>query len=364
MLKIKRINEKSDVYDITVKDNNNFYANNILVHNCLEVHHPLIPIRDVNDTNGEIGVCILAAVNWLEISSEQEMESVCDIIVRMLDSLIDHQNYFVPAAENFAKKRRSLGVGVSNLAALLAKEGLKYWDTKAPNFVAKWMEMMSFYLIKSSVQMSKEFGKCEKFDRTKFSQGILPIDTYKRDVDEFITEPLHMDWESLRKDILTYGMRHSTLTACMPVESSSVIQSSTNGIEPPRSAISFKGSKSNILPVVIPNIDKYKNNYTFAFDMPSNEGYLKVAAAIQKFTDMSISTNTYYIPSRYEKNAVPVETVIKDMLLAYKYGLKNLYYANTDDGDKQSAMEQKEVVEKSQPKLDQESGCESGACAL
>ena len=364
MLKIKRINEKSDVYDITVKDNNNFYANNILVHNCLEVHHPLIAINDVNDSNGEIGVCILAAVNWLEIASEQEMESVCDIIVRMLDSLIEHQNYFVPAAENFAKKRRSLGVGVSNLAALLAKEGLKYWDPKAPNFVAKWMEMMSFYLIKASVEMAKELGKCEKFDRTKFSQGILPIDTYKRDVDEFITEPLHMDWEGLRSDIKQHGMRHSTLTACMPVESSSVIQSSTNGIEPPRSAISFKGSKSNILPVVIPNIDKYKNNYTFAFDMPSNEGYLKVAAAIQKFTDMSISTNTYYIPSRYEKNAVPVETVIKDMLLAYKYGLKNLYYANTDDGDKQSAMEQKEVAEKSQPKLEQESGCESGACAL
>jgi len=331
---------------------------------CLEVNHPLIPISDVNDPNGEIGVCILAAVNWLEIASEQEMESVCDIIVRMLDSLIEHQNYFVPAAENFAKKRRSLGVGVSNLAALLAKEGLKYWDPKAPNFVAKWMEMMSFYLIKASVEMAKELGKCEKFDRTKFSQGILPIDTYKKDVDEFITEPLHMDWEGLRSDIKQHGMRHSTLTACMPVESSSVIQSSTNGIEPPRSAISFKGSKSNILPVVIPNIDKYKNNYTFAFDMPSNEGYLKVAAAIQKFTDMSISTNTYYIPSRYEKNAVPVETVIKDMLLAYKYGLKNLYYANTDDGDKQSAMEQKAVVEKLQPKLEQESGCESGACAL
>jgi ribonucleoside-diphosphate reductase alpha chain len=244
----------------------------------------------------------------------------------------------------------------------LAKEGLKYWDKDAPNFVAKWMEKTSYYLIKASVEMAKEVGKCEKFDRTKFSQGVLPIDTYKRDVDEFITEPLHCDWETLREDIKKHGMRHSTLTACMPVESSSVIQSSTNGIEPPRSAISFKGSKSNILPVVIPNIDKYKDNYTFAFDMPSNEGYLKVAAAIQKFTDMSISTNTYYIPSRYEKNKVPVQEVIKDMLLAYKYGLKNLYYANTDDGDKQTAMDEKKTEIK-QPVV-QESGCESGACAL
>jgi ribonucleoside-diphosphate reductase alpha chain len=331
---------------------------------CLEVNHPLTPIYDVNDPNGEIGVCILAALNWLEIKDDTEMESVCDIIVRMLDSLIEHQNYFVPAAENFAKKRRSLGVGVSNLAALLAKNGLKYWDPAAPNFVATWMEKSSYYLIKASVEMAKEMGKCEKFDRTKFSQGILPIDTYKRDVDEFVTEPLHMDWESLRKDVLTYGMRHSTLTACMPVESSSVIQSSTNGIEPPRSLISFKGSKSNILPVVVPGIDKYKENYTFAFDMPSNEGYLKIAAAIQKFTDMSISVNTYYIPSRYEKNRVPVEVVIKDILLAYKYGLKNLYYANTDDGDKQTAMDNVTSNNVSSSRVIEETGCASGACAL
>lgn len=329
---------------------------------CLEVHNPLIPIEDLNDKNGEIGVCVLAALNLLEIKDDDEMESVCDVVVRMLDALIDHQDYFVPAAENFAKKRRSLGVGVSNLAALLAKNNLKYWDAGAPNLVSSWMEKISYFLIKASVQMAKEFGKCDKFDRTKFSQGVLPIDTYKRDIDAFVTEPLHMDWEALRKDILSHGMRHSTLTACMPVESSSVIQSSTNGIEPPRSAISFKGSKSNILPVVIPNIDKYKDNYTFAFDMPSNEGYLRVAAAIQKFTDMSISVNTYYVPSRYPKNRVPVEVVIKDILLAYKYGLKNLYYANTDDGDKQTAMEQKtKDTDKVAP---EQSDCSSGACAL
>jgi len=333
---------------------------------CLEVNHPLTPIYDVNDKNGEIGVCILAALNWLEIKDDEEMESVCDIIVRMLDSLIEHQNYFVPAAENFAKKRRSLGVGVSNLAALLAKNELKYWDPKAPNLVAQWMEKTSYYLIKASVAMAKEYGPCEKFDRTKFSKGVLPIDTYKRDIDEFVTQPLSMNWEDLREDIKKYGMRHSTLTACMPVESSSVIQSSTNGIEPPRSLISYKGSKSNILPVVVPGIDKYSEHYTFAFDMPNNEGYLKVAAAIQKFTDMSISVNTYYIPSRYDKNKVPVEAVIKDILLAYKYGLKNLYYANTDDGDKQTAMDAGEKAQKvtTNNQTDEQSGCASGACAL
>ena len=332
---------------------------------CLEVNHPLIPIEDVNDPNGEIGVCILAAVNWLEIASDEEMKSVCDVIVRMLDSLIEHQNYFVPAAENFAKKRRSLGVGVTNLAAVLAREGVKYWDKDAPNIAARWMEKMSYYLIEASVEMAKEFGPCEKFNRTKFSQGILPVDTYKKDVDEFITEPLNMDWEGLREKIKTYGMRHSTLTACMPVESSSVIQSSTNGIEPPRSLISHKGSKTNILPVVVPGVEKYKDDYTFAFDMPDNTGYLKVAAAIQKFTDMSISTNTYYIPSRYPQNKVPAQDVIKDMMLAYKYGLKNLYYANTDDGDKQTAMSDVKETVNNEPKIEeQQSGCTSGACAM
>lgn len=317
---------------------------------CVEINHPLSPIYDVNDPDGEIGVCILAAVNWLEIKDDNDLENSCDIIVRMLDSLIDHQKYFVPAAENFAKKRRSLGVGVSNLAALLAKEKVKYEDPKSPNIVSKWMEKTSYFLIKSSIELSKEIGPCEKFNLTKYSKGILPIDTYKRDIDEFVTEPLHMDWESLRKDILKHGMRHSTLTAIMPVESSSVIQSSTNGIEPPRSAISFKGSKSNILPVVVPNIDRYLQHYTFAFDMKDNTGYFKVAAALQKFVDMSMSTNSYYTPSKYKSNKVPVESVLKDLLNAYKYGIKSLYYANTDDGDVQS--------------VNDESGCEGGACTL
>jgi ribonucleoside-diphosphate reductase alpha chain len=283
----------------------------------------------------------------------------------MLDSLIEHQNYFVPAAENFAKKRRSLGVGVTNLAAVLARSGVKYWDNDAPNIAARWMEKMSYYLIDASVEMAKEFGPCEKFNRTKFSQGILPIDTYKKDIDTFVTEPLNMDWEVLREKIKTHGMRHSTLTACMPVESSSVIQSSTNGIEPPRSLISHKGSKTNILPVVVPGVEKYKDDYTFAFDMPDNTGYLRVAAAIQKFTDMSISTNTYYVPSRYPQNKVPVQDVIMDMMLAYKYGLKNLYYANTDDGDKQTAMSDVKETVKDEPKIEEEPfGCVSGACAM
>lgn len=328
---------------------------------CTEIVHPIIPIKDLNDVDGEIGVCILAALNLLNVKDDKDLEKSCDIAVRMLDSLIDYQNYFVKAAGNFATKRRSLGIGITNLAACLAREGLKYWDKNSPNYISSQIEKISYYLIKSSVQLAKEFGPCEKFNETKYSNGILPIDTYKKEIDSFVTEPLHMDWETLRSDIKKYGMRNSTLMAQMPCESSAVISNSTNGIEPPRSLISFKGSKANILPVVVPNIDKYKDNYTLAFDMPDNDGQLKNVAAMQKFIDMAISTNTYYVPSRYKDNKVPIETIIRDILTAYKYGLKTLYYANTDDGDKQTAMDASTEL-KDQPMSDD--GCVSGACAI
>ncbi len=335
---------------------------------CLEVNHPLKAIKDLNDPNGEIGVCILSAVNLLEVDRD-EMESVCDIIVRTLDSLIDHQNYFVPAAENFAKKRRSLGVGVTNLAGYLASLEVKYTDKNAPNKAAAIMELVSFNLIKASVELAKEKGKCEKFDLTKFSKGILPIDTYAKNIDEFVTEKLHCDWEALRADIKQYGMRHSTLTALMPVESSSVIQSSTNGIEPPRSLISFKRSKAGVIPVVVPNIKKNKNNYTLAFEMPNNQGYLKVVAALQKFVDMSISTNLYYNTTRYP-NKIPNQTeLLGDIMTAYKYGIKNLYYTNTFDGDTQTALNTKEEpkqaeVQPEEPVQEDTEGCAGGACTL
>jgi len=333
---------------------------------CLEVNHPLTPIKDLNDPNGEIGVCILSAINLLEIGDD--MESVCNVVVRMLDALIEHQNYFVPAAANFAKNRRSLGVGITNLAAYLANLGVKYYDKAAPNKAAAIMEQVSFYLIKASVEMAKEKGVCHHFNKTKFSQGTLPIDTYCKNIDEFVTEKLHCDWESLRKDIKEYGMRHSTLTALMPVESSSVIQSSTNGIEPPRSLISFKRSKAAITPVVVPNLKKNKDNYTLAFEMPSNIGYLKVVAALQKFVDMSISTNLYYNTTRYE-NKIPNQTeLLTDIMTAYKYGIKNLYYTNTFDGDTQTALHLKKQEPKQAETATEEivetDGCAGGACTL
>ena len=227
----------------------------------------------------------------------------------------------------------------------------------------------SYKLIKASVKMAQEKGACELFNETKFSPGILPIATYCKNIDEFVTEKLHCDWEELRKDIKQYGMRHSTLTALMPVESSSVIQSSTNGIEPPRSLISFKRSKAGVIPVVVPNLKKNKDNYTLAFEMPNNQGYLKVVAALQKFVDMSISTNLYYNTTRYANKIPSQGELVGDLMLAYKYGIKNLYYTNTFDGDTQTALHTKQEVKQpetqpEQQEQDDSQGCAGGACTL
>jgi ribonucleoside-diphosphate reductase alpha chain len=317
---------------------------------CVEVTHPTKPIQHIDDPNGEIGICVLSAINLLEIKDDQDLQDTCDIIVRMLDELIDYQEYFTKAAENFTKKRRSLGVGITNLAALLAKNNLKYTDSEAPNFVDSWMEKIQYYLISCSVDLAIEKGKCEKFDLTKYAEGILPIDTYKKKIDSVITRKPTQDWEALRKRIKEHGMRHSTLTALMPCESSSVIQCSTNGIEPPRSFLTYKGSKANSVPVLVPNYSTCKNKYTLQFDMTNNIGYINIVAALQKWVDMSISANLYYNYDHYPNKALPDAIIIKELLYAYSMGVKTLYYSNTYDGDKQSASD--------------DGGCTSGACAI
>jgi len=318
---------------------------------CMEVCQPVKPLKNINDPDGEIGICVLSAINVLEINSDAEMEDICDITVRMLDELIDYQDYFAPAAENFAKKRRSLAVGITNFAAYLAKNGVKYEDPEAPNVADELMEKIQYFLLKASCQLAKEKGPCEKFDRTKYSLGILPIDTYKKDVDSVVTRKPSMDWESLRAEIKEFGLRNSTVSALMPCESSSVIQSSTNGIEPVRSLVTYKESKSRQLPVIVPNIHQWKNKYTLAFDMKDNIGMINIVAALQKWVDMSISANRYYNYAHYEGGALPDSKVIREFLYAYKMGWRTGYYLNTNDGDKQSAANQEE-------------SCSSGACSL
>jgi ribonucleoside-diphosphate reductase alpha chain len=324
---------------------------------CVEVLHPTKPLQHPDDKDAEIGICILSAINVLEIQSDAEMEKVCDIIVRLLDQLIDYQDYFLPAAKNFTKNRRSLGIGITNFAAYLAKHDVKYTDEEAPNVADELMEKVQYYLLNSSCSLSKEKGKCPKFNKTKYSQGWLPIDTYKKEIDEFVTRKHTMDWEGLRERIKEYGLRHSTVSAIMPCESSSVIQCSTNGIEPIRSYITYKKSKARTLPVIVPNYSSYKNKYTLAYEMEDNEGLIKIVGALQKWIDMSISANMYYNYAHYENGALPDSKVIKEILLAYKLGWRTGYYNNTDDGDKQSFNDEEQND-------NTDDGCESGACAL
>ena len=324
---------------------------------CVEVLHPTKPLQHIDDPDAEIGICILSAINVFEIKSDAEMEKVCDITVRMLDELIDYQSYFVKAAENFTVNRRSLGIGITNFAAYMAKKGVKYTEKEAPNLADELMEKIQYFLLKSSSTLAKEKGPCAKFDRTKYSQGWLPIDSYKKEVDEFVTRKPAMDWEGLRAIIKQNGLRHSTLSAIMPCESSSVIQNSTNGIEPIRSYMTYKKSKSRTLPVIVPNATHYKNSYTLAYEMEDNVGMIKIIAAMQKWVDMSISANMYYNYAHYEGGALPDSKVIKEILLAYKLGWRTGYYNNTDDGDKQSLGE-----EQSDNAI--EDNCASGACAI
>jgi len=301
---------------------------------CQEITLPTIPISHIDDHLGEIALCILSAVNVGKIRSDEELEELCDLAVRGLEELIDYQDYPVKAAELATKARRSLGVGFIGLAHYLAKLGYKYDSQEAWDAVHGLSESFQYYLIKSSNEIAKEKGWCENFGRTKYSDGILPIDTYKKDVDEICSLPLQHDWESLRASINEYGLRHSTLSAQMPSESSSVVSNATNGIEPPRDYLSIKKSKKGPLKQVVPSYGSLKNNYTLLWDMPDNTGYINVVAIMQKFFDQAISGNWSYNPENYPDNEVPVSAMAKDLLTTYKYGWKTSYYQNTYDAKK------------------------------
>ena len=301
---------------------------------CQEITLPTDPIDHIDDEDGEIALCILSAVNVGKIRSLDDMEELCDLSVRALEELIDYQGYPVAAAERSTKYRRSLGVGFIGLAHYLAKQNVNYADPAAWTLVHELAEAFQYYLLKSSNQIAKEKGACGGFERTKYADGILPIDTYKRDVDHIVPNELRYDWDSLRNDITTYGLRHSTLSAQMPSESSSVVSNATNGIEPPRDYLSIKKSKKGPLKQIVPQFNSLKNNYTLLWDMKSNEGYINVVAAMQKFFDQAISGNWAYNPENYPDNEVPVSVMAQDLLTTYKYGWKTSYYQNTYDAKK------------------------------
>ena len=324
---------------------------------CLEIALPTKPLNDINDENGEIALCTLSAFNLGALESLDELEHLSDLIVRALDALLDYQDYPIKAAKIATMNRRTLGVGVINYAYYLAKNGARYSDGSGNSLTHRTFEAIQYYLLKASMNLSKEYGPCLAFNETTYAQGILPIDTYKKDVDAYCQEPLQLDWEALRNDIKTHGLRNSTLTALMPSETSSQISNATNGIEPPRGLITVKASKDGTLRQVVPEYERLRGQYETLWNMPSNDGYLRLVGIMQKFVDQAISANTNYDPSRFPNGKVPMSELLKDLLNAYKYGLKTLYYHNTRDG---AQDDQGDLVNLS----DAADDCESGACKI
>ncbi|MDT0602147.1 class 1a ribonucleoside-diphosphate reductase subunit alpha [Thalassotalea castellviae] len=318
---------------------------------CLEIALPTKPLNDINDPEGEIALCTLSAFNLGAIESLDELEGLADLAVRALDNLLDYQDYPMPAAENATFGRRTLGIGVINYAYYLAKNGVFYSNGSANNLTHRTFEAIQFYLLQASNKLAIEQGACPKFNETRLSQGILPIDTYKKEIDNITGEPLHLDWEGLRENIKKHGVRNSTVSALMPSETSSQISNATNGIEPPRGLISVKASKDGILKQVVPEYEKLKDNYELLWNIPNNEGYLQLVGIMQKFVDQTISANTNYDPSKFEGGKVPVKQILKDLLTAYKLGVKTMYYHNTRDG----ADDQVEV---------ESDDCAGGACKI
>jgi ribonucleoside-diphosphate reductase alpha chain len=327
---------------------------------CQEITLPTYPLQHIDDEYGEIALCILSAINIGKVNSDKELEEMCDLSVRALEELIDYQNYPIKAAEIATKARRSLGVGFIGLAHYLAKLGFKYDSQEAWDAVHQMAESFQFFLLKASNQIAKEKGHCEYFGRTKYADGTLPIDTYKKDVDEISCQKLIHDWEDLRASITTHGLRHSTLSAQMPSESSSVVSNATNGIEPPRAFLSVKKSKKGPLKQIVPQYGTLKNNYTLLWDMESNRGYINVVAMMQKFFDQAISGNWSYNPEHYPNNEVPVSEMANDFLTTYKYGWKTSYYQNTNDLKSDEVEDEKSL--ELQNLLEELSTTEEGEC--
>lgn len=298
---------------------------------CCEITLPTTPLKDINDEEGEISLCTLAAINWGKIRKPEDFEKPCLLAVRALDALLDYQSYPIKAAAIGTRNRRPLGVGIINFAYWLARNSSTYTDPDLA-LVDEYTEAWSYYLIKASVDLAKEQGPCPKWKETKYGQGKFPLDTFKRDVDELTPNVWRQDWSSLRATMLTHGIRNSTLMALMPSETSSQISGSTNGIEPPRSLISIKQSKDGVLKQVVPSIHHLKNKYELLWDQKSPEGYLKICAVLQKHIDQAISVNTSYNPNFYEDGKIPMSEMLKHLLMHYKYGGKTLYYFNTFDG--------------------------------
>ena len=352
--------ETGRIYSMNIDNANEHGSWAVPVHMsnlCQEITHPTVPIQSIDDPDGEIGICMLSAINLLEAHSDRQIEQACATAIRSLDAIIDYQDYPVKAGENFTKNRRSLGIGVTNLAGFLAKHKLGHDSPEALALVHETMEKIQYHLLNESCKLAEEKGRCAKFEDTKYAQGLLPIDWYNKRVDEIVKPVYNMDWEGLRARIAEHGLRHSTVSAIMPCESSSVIQNSTNGIEPVRNLLSFKKAKNGVLKQLVPQFASKRKFYTLAWNIESNTPLINLAAVIQKFVDMSMSLNLYYNYAHFENGSIPLSALIKDQVHAYKMGIKNLYYCNTPDADGETEKDMNCDKE-------EELVCAGGSCSI
>lgn len=348
---IVKLEGKHNTYCFTEPKRHLGVFNDILTSQCTEITLPTKPLENINDEEGLISLCTLAGVNLGRIEKLEDLEEGCDLLVRSLDELLTYQNYPVPAAKRATELYRSLGIGVINFAYYLAKNGKRIQDGSGLELTHQTFEALQYYLLKSSVQLSKEKGACLGFKDTKYAKGILPIDTYKKDIDAFAPFSLQYDWESLRKEIQEFGLRNATLSTQFPSESSSQVSNATNGIDIPRSPLTIKASKDGILKQIVPEYERLKGQYEYLWDDNNNQGFLKIVAIIQKFMDQAISTNTRYNPAALPNGKVPMKLMLQELMLAYKWGVKTLYYHHTNDG-----------ADDTQDSLDD--GCAGGACKL
>ena len=326
---------------------------------CCEINLPTKPLRDIHDEEGEIALCTLSAVNWGAFRHPEDMQKACELAVRGLDALLSYQDYPVVAARKSTVNRRPLGVGIINLAYWLAKNDIRYSDPgEGLAEIDRWAQHWSYYLIKASADLAEEYGACPFNEQTKYGAGVLPVDTYKRDVDELVKPIDHVDWTGLRKQLRATGIRNSTLMALMPAETSAQIANATNGIEPPRSYVSHKQSKDGVLKQVVPEYRRLKNKYELLWDQPSPEGYLKIMAVLQKYIDQGISVNTSYNPQHFDDEKIPMSEMLKHLVTFYKYGGKQLYYFNTFDGSGELDFDKLKKVEL-KPEETEEADCDS-----
>jgi ribonucleoside-diphosphate reductase alpha chain len=330
---------------------------------CAEIDLPTVPLNDLNDEEGRIALCTLSAINWGNIEKPSDFQELCELAVRGLDALLSYQNYPVRAAELSTQEYRPLGIGIINFAYFLAKNGVSYSDPKALALVDEYAEAWSYYLIKASADLAVEQGPCTKWENLKYADGRLPIDTRKMEVDELVPHVERMDWDGLRSQILKSGIRNATLMALMPAETSAQISNATNGIEAPRSYVSIKQSKHGVLKQVVPEFERLKENYELLWDQKSPEGYLKICSVLQKYIDQGISINTSYNPTYYPDEKIPMSEMIQHLLLAYKYGNKQLYYFNTFDGQGEIDVAAMNKIEKAPEEInvlgDAEADCDS-----